>query len=66
VNGAKFNNSMPSFPLTDQDIANVLTYVYNSFGNSGLEVTSDEVKLLRAEPPDASGPAPAAVKSQYE
>jgi mono/diheme cytochrome c family protein len=66
VNGAKFNNSMPSFPLTDQDIANVLTYVYNSFGNSGLEVTSDEVKLLRAEPPDAFGPGPAAVKSQYE
>ena len=44
VNGLKFNNSMPSFPLSDQDIANVLTFVYNSFGNSGLEVTPEEVK----------------------
>ncbi|MGO8764495.1 MAG: c-type cytochrome [Limisphaerales bacterium] len=50
VNGMTFNNSMPSFPLTDQDIANVLTFVYNSFGNSGLEVTPDEVKNVRATP----------------
>jgi mono/diheme cytochrome c family protein len=47
VNGLKFNNNMPSFPLTDQDIANVLTFVYNSFGNSGLEVTP-EVKVKPA------------------
>ena len=59
VNGQKFNNNMPSFPLTDDDIANVLTYVYNSFGNSGLEVSPDEVKALRAHPPaPASTPAP--------
>ena len=55
VNGMQFNNSMPSFPLTDSDIANVLTFVYNSFGNSGLDVTSDEVKTLRTQPP---APAP--------
>ncbi len=54
VNGQKFNNNMPSFPLTDQDIANVLTYVYNSFGNSGLVVVPDEVKALRAHPPAPS------------
>jgi mono/diheme cytochrome c family protein len=64
VNGMKFNNNMPSFPLTDQDIANVLTFVYNSFGNSGLEVTPDEVKALRAQPPPPSGPP--AAKSLYE
>jgi mono/diheme cytochrome c family protein len=58
VNGMKFNNSMPSFPLSDQDIANVLTFVYNSFGNSGLEVNPEEVKTLRTEPPDPSGPPP--------
>jgi len=51
VNGMKFNNSMPSFPLGDEDIANVLTYVYNSFGNSGLAVTPDEVKALRGQAP---------------
>src|SRR5579872_1018134 len=52
VNGMKFNNSMPKFPLSDDDIANVLTFVYSSFGNAGLEVNPEEVKVLRAEPPD--------------
>jgi len=47
---------MPEFPLGDDDIANVLTYVYNSFGNAGLQVQPDEVKLLRTQPPDSEGP----------
>lgn len=64
VNGMKFNNNMPSFPLSDENVANVLTYVYNSFGNSGLEVTPDEVKTLRSQPPAPSAtPAP---KSAFE
>jgi mono/diheme cytochrome c family protein len=54
VNGQKFSNTMPRFPLRDEDIANVLTFVYNSFGNSGLEVSPAEVAALRAEPPDAA------------
>jgi mono/diheme cytochrome c family protein len=70
VNGLKFNNSMPSFPLDDQDIANVLTFVYNSFGNSGLEVTPEEVKALRSQPPAPSASpapsAPTAAKSDFE
>jgi mono/diheme cytochrome c family protein len=49
VNGRKFDNAMPQFPLNDHDIANVLTYVYNAFGNSGKEVTPDEVRAVRAE-----------------
>jgi len=49
VNGRKFNNSMPKFPLTDDDIANALTYVYNSFGNSGQEVLPLEVSAARSE-----------------
>jgi len=57
VNGQKFNNNMPSFPLSDENIANVLTFVYNSFGNSGLAVTPEEVKAVRSQPPS---PAPAA------
>jgi mono/diheme cytochrome c family protein len=64
VNGMKFNNNMPSFPLSDQNVANVLTFVYNSFGNSGLEVTPEEVEILRTKPPEPSGkPAP---KSDFE
>jgi mono/diheme cytochrome c family protein len=64
VNGLKYNNNMPSFPLSDQDIASVLTYVYNSFGNAGLEVTPDEVKAQRAHRP-APSTTPAA-KSEFE
>ena len=69
VNGQRFNNSMPKFPLSDHDIANVLTFVYNSFGNSGIEVTSEKVAELRKEPPDVSGPSSAPVparKSEFE
>lgn len=59
VNGHTFNNTMPRFPLTDEEIANVLTYVYNSFGNSGGQVTPDEVKTLRVQktksPPEGKG-----------
>jgi mono/diheme cytochrome c family protein len=71
VNGNKFNNNMPAFPLSDQDIAYVLTYVYNSFGNSGLEVAPEEVKAIRSQPAAAataapSAPAPAPAPSSFE
>jgi mono/diheme cytochrome c family protein len=66
VNGRKFNNSMPKFPLGDSDIANVLTFVYNSFGNTGLEVKPEEVKELRAQPPDVEGQKAAPTKSEFE
>lgn len=56
VNRHKFNNSMPSLPLGDDDIANALTFVYNSFGNSGKVVLPEEVKALRGLPDtDAPG-----------
>jgi len=64
VNGMKYNNNMPSFPLSDQDIANVMTFVYNSFGNSGFEVTPEEVKVQRTQAP-APVATPAA-KSAFE
>jgi len=66
VNGRKFNNTMPQLPLGDDDIANALTFVYNSFGNAGLEVTPEEVKALRAQPPDANGSQATAQKNIYE
>ena len=66
VNGLQFNNSMPKFPLDDADIANVLTYVYNSFGNAGIEVTPQEVARLRLEPPDVGGPTAPQTKSEFE
>jgi mono/diheme cytochrome c family protein len=64
VNGLKYNNNMPAFPLSDSDIANVLTYVYNSFGNAGLEVNPEEVKAVRTQP--IAAPAAPAPKSAFE
>jgi mono/diheme cytochrome c family protein len=48
INGEYYNNAMPphSF-LTDQEIADVLTYVRNSFGNKAAAVEVSEVTALR-------------------
>ncbi len=64
---------MPSLPLSDQDIASALTYVYSSFGNSGKRVTAQDVQAARALKDDvkpivdsnvaASRPAP---RSEFE
>lgn len=66
VNGVTYNNIMPSFPLTDEDIANALTYTYNSFGNSGKDVTPDDVKALRVEKYVPPTPSKTEKSSQFE
>jgi nitrite reductase (NO-forming) len=47
VNGHEYNGVMPAWDLPDEDIANVLTYIYANWGNSGLEVVPGEVKANR-------------------
>lgn len=47
VNGKKYNSVMTAQNLNDDEIANVLTYVYNSWGNSKKVVTPDMVKKVR-------------------
>jgi nitrite reductase (NO-forming) len=47
VNGQEFNGVMPAWNLGDEDIANVMTYIYNSWGNSRKDVTPAEVKANR-------------------
>ena len=47
VNGKKYNSVMTSQALTDEEVANVLTYVYNSWGNSKKTVTPAMVKARR-------------------
>ncbi len=47
VNGKTYNSVMPALGLSDDDIASVLTYVRNSFGNKGDEVTVEEVKRVK-------------------
>lgn len=57
VNGKKYNGTMvPLNTLSDDEIANVLTYVRNSFGNSGDAVNAASVRKARSEVP-AAGPA---------
>lgn len=51
VNGENYNAVMPKLDLTDEEVANVLTYIYNSWGNRGWEVTPAEVKAVRAKAP---------------
>lgn len=49
VNDKKYNQVMPASGLDDQDIANVLNYVMNSFGNKAEEIlTETEVAKIRA------------------
>ncbi|MGY4385748.1 glucose/arabinose dehydrogenase/mono/diheme cytochrome c family protein [Pedobacter sp. UYP24] len=48
INGEKYSNVMPSHSfLTDKQIADVLTYVRNSFGNKAGAVTRSEVANVR-------------------
>lgn len=50
INGEEYNNPMAAHDfLTDQQIADVLTYIRNSFGNKAGVVTLAEVKKQRAK-----------------
>jgi mono/diheme cytochrome c family protein len=50
IDGDTFSNTMPPLKtLTDQQIADVLTYVRNNFGNKASMVTATEVKAVRAK-----------------
>lgn len=51
VNGTTYNNVMPPQDLTPEQIADVLTYVNNSWGNANGTVSADDVKRLRAALP---------------
>jgi len=49
VNGIQYNSVMPSQGhLSDQDLANVMTYVLNSWGNKGGDVGPEQVTAARA------------------
>ena len=47
VNGVKFNGEMPKQIMSDQEVADVATYVLNSFGNKGGEVSLEEVDAVK-------------------
>lgn len=51
VNGAKYNSVMPAVALSDQQIANVITYVANSFGNKPAIITEADVAQAKKTKP---------------
>ncbi len=51
VNGKKWDSSMPTLDFSDEQIANVLTFVRNSFGNQGDPVSLSQVRQVRSQLP---------------
>ncbi len=50
VNGVKFNSVMPAMTqLSDQEIADALTYALNSWGNAGGAIAASQVAAERAK-----------------
>lgn len=47
VNGKKFNNTMPPLGLENQEVADVMNYIMNSWSNKQKKmVTAEEVKAV--------------------
>jgi len=54
VNGHEYDSVMPPMTqLNDDEVANILTYVLNSWGNPGGSVSKEDVKKERAIAPPA-------------
>ena len=50
VNGTQFPGTVPMVPfkhLSDDELASVITYVRNAFGNRASEVTPEQIKAIR-------------------
>lgn len=63
VEGRKFNGVMPAHAfLDDQAVAQLLTFLRQSFGNQGNSVSASEVAAVRAEP--GEGPLDGALLQQ--
>ena len=47
VNGKKYDNTMMPMGLEDEEVADVMNYIMNSWGNSGAKmVTVEEVSNI--------------------
>jgi nitrite reductase (NO-forming) len=56
VNGKDYDSVMPPMSqLTDDEVANIATYVLNSWGNPGGRVTKDEAAAIRKGPGIGTG-----------
>jgi nitrite reductase (NO-forming) len=58
VNGATYNSVMPPMSqLNDDEVANILTYALNTWGNKGPAITPNEVAGIRAKTKRTEGAA---------
>jgi nitrite reductase (NO-forming) len=58
VTGLNFSSVMPPMSQrNDDEVANILTFVRNSWGNSGDAVSADEVREVRASTKRPEGAA---------
>src|SRR3546814_1379399 len=56
VNGVDYDSVMPPMSqLTDDEVANISTYVLNSWGNPGGSITKEEAAAARKGPPIGAG-----------
>ncbi len=59
LHGKKYNGQVPMTPfggmLTDQEVADVLTYIRNHYGNKASAITPDQVAKVREATKDHSG-----------
>src|SRR4051812_38551849 len=49
VNGSNYNNTMPPVLLTDEQVAAVLTFVRNTWGNTSEAINVKDVSAVRAK-----------------
>lgn len=47
VNGKVYNGEMNGFDITDEEMSDLMNYIFNSFGNKGGIITPAEVKTAR-------------------
>ncbi len=68
VAGQEWNLSMPAMgaALSDEDLAAVLTYIRQSWGNNASEITPDQVKAVRAQVGNRTQPWTAAELSTVQ
>ena len=47
VNGKVYNGEMNGFNITDEEMSDLMNYIFNSFGNKGGVITPADVKAAR-------------------
>ncbi|HWK85253.1 MAG TPA: copper-containing nitrite reductase [Caldimonas sp.] len=58
VNGTEYNSVMPPMnQFNDDEVANILTYVLNSWGNPGGQILTEDVKKVRGAKTASAAPA---------